>query len=68
MRRAAMNDLEALYKSHAESGDASVDMGVMNPSDYCQSQPNMVIPSFLNGNQASAQRAGIAASARPITG
>ena len=36
----------------ATAGDTSVNMAVMNPADYCQSNPDLILPCFLNGAQA----------------
>ncbi len=30
--------------------DCSVDLGVLDPTDYCQANPKLVIPCYVNGN------------------
>ena len=43
----------------AAEGDTGVDMAVMNPADYCQNNPDLLLPCFLNGNQADGASNGV---------
>ena len=53
LRPAPMGASDNSLVQFTTTGSIGIDMGVMNPADYCQNQPDMVIPCFLNGNQAS---------------
>lgn len=37
------------------AADCSVDLGVLAPSDYCQSNPSIVVPCYVNGDQSGSE-------------
>ncbi|ADB36249.1 SdrD B-like domain-containing protein [Spirosoma linguale] len=40
------------------AADCSVDLGILDPSDYCQTNPMVVVPCYVNGNPLAAGNAG----------
>jgi trimeric autotransporter adhesin len=41
--------------------DCTVDLGILDPTDYCQRNPKLIVPCFLNGNPADGGSANDAA-------
>ena len=44
----------------AQDGQTGVDLGLANPSDYCQDNPLLATPCYINGNQLAISSSGFA--------
>ena len=44
----------------AQDGDTGVDLGLANPSDYCQDNPLLATPCYVNGNQLASNGSNLA--------